>query len=84
MIRKFTIEDLVKKPDFDYVNFMGENRVFKIFNVISPLMRKLKEGEMFGYQNEIYLIVIKLKWTVSLTTSKNIQFNCIKIGNSIA
>ena len=35
-IPEVTLEDLVTEPVEDYINFEGENRIFIIFNTISP------------------------------------------------
>lgn len=75
-ISKFTIEDLVKEPVSDYGNCEGENRIFIIFETSSPKMAKLKEGDKFNYQRQIYQIKMKLPSDVN--HSKNIRFYCLK------
>lgn len=73
---EFTIEDLVKEPVADYGNYEGENRVFIIFDAISPEMMKLKEGDEFIYQREIYQI--KMRLPSDKSRNKNVRFYCLK------
>lgn len=73
---EFTIEDLVKEPVADYGNYDGENRVFLIFDAISPEMMKLKEGDEFIYQRQIYQI--KMRMPAENSHSEIIQFYCLK------
>lgn len=79
-IPEFTIQEFLKKPDADYANFEGENRVFIIFKTISPKMVKLRVGDMFGYRGEIYQI--KMKTPRVINRRKNIEFNCLKMPKS--
>lgn len=76
---KFTIEDLVKAPEPDYANFESENRVFIMFNTISPHMTKLKEEDKFSYKGETYQIKMKMPMS---SHQKNTQFNCLKASET--
>jgi hypothetical protein len=58
-IPEFTIKDLVIKPDEDYANYEGENRVFIVFVTVSPEMAKLNEGDNFLYEAETYRVVMR-------------------------
>jgi hypothetical protein len=58
-IPEFTIKDLVIKPDDDYANYEGKNRVFIIFVTVSPEMAKLNEGDNFLYEGDTYRIVMR-------------------------
>ena len=77
-VLEVTTEDLVKEPEEDYANFNSENRVFIIFNPISPAMMKLNEGDKFVYQGERYRI--KMRMPEEIKPSDTIQFNCLKIN----